>query len=237
MAIDCYLAMTAAEIHGNAALPPKLGWMACHFSPYGTGLCNLPRELPEGSMLILNDRTPIHGHDPRRIIGQLSEVLETLKCESLLLDFQRPEVAETAALTREIVGALPCPVAVSEPYAHELTCPVFLPPVPPDTRLRDHLAPWQGREIWLEAALDGLVRTLTDAGSAAAPLPPGESPEGGRRDEALHCHYTIRLTEAQAAFTLYRTPEDLTALLEEAAAHDVTRAVGLYQELWPLFGK
>ena len=48
MAIGRYFAMTAAEIRGCSALPAGIAWMACHFSPYGTGLSNLPPELPEG---------------------------------------------------------------------------------------------------------------------------------------------------------------------------------------------
>ena len=71
MAMARYLAMTAAEMMGGAPLPGKTAWMACHFSPYSTGLCNLPAALPPGSLLILNDRTPIHGHDPERICREL----------------------------------------------------------------------------------------------------------------------------------------------------------------------
>ena len=46
MAIRPFLAMTAAEIRGTETLPPKTAWMACHFSPYSTGLSNLPKDLP-----------------------------------------------------------------------------------------------------------------------------------------------------------------------------------------------
>ena len=52
MAIAQYLAMTAAEMIGSTFLPQKAAWMACHFSPYSTGLCNLPSALPPGSLLI-----------------------------------------------------------------------------------------------------------------------------------------------------------------------------------------
>ena len=64
MAIPQYLAMTAAEMAGTAPLPRYMAWMACHFSPYSTGLTNRPAKLRQGSLLILNDRTPIHCHDP-----------------------------------------------------------------------------------------------------------------------------------------------------------------------------
>ena len=231
MAIKRNLAMTGAEIRANAALPENIGWMACHFSPYGTGITNLPPALPRGAMLILNDRTPIHGHDPERIAAQLQQTMRQQRCECLLLDFQRSGEPETAALVSHILDALPCPVAVSEGYAEGTGCPVFLSPLPADVPLSDHIAPWNGREIWLEAALEGKVITLTEDGAASSPLPRWDTPEGGYQENSLHCHYTISLTDTQAEFTLYRTREDLDNLLAEAEALGITRAVGLYQEL------
>ena len=231
MAIRRYFAMTAAEIRGNPLLPPGTAWMACHFSPYGTGLSNLPRDLPPGALLTLNDRTPIHGHDPDRIAGQLAEAVTSLDCWGVLLDFQRPGVEEIAALAGHLAQALPCPVAVSDLYARELNCPVFLSPVPADMALGDYLAPWQGREVWLDLALDGEVITLTEKGAAAAPLLPGTVLEGGQQEETLHCHYQIALSDSDAKFSLWRTAEDLERLLAEAEELGVTTAVGLYQEL------
>ena len=150
MVLPLYLAMTAAEIRANTDFPPNIGYMACHFSPYGTGLSNCPTHLPEGSMLILNDRTPIHGHDHGLIADQLTELVEKLKCDSVLLDFQRVDVPELSLLVEKLSAALPCPVGVSDLYAENLDCSVFLPPVMPDTLLSEHLVPWQGRDIWLD---------------------------------------------------------------------------------------
>ena len=76
MAMDVFLAMTAAEIYGNRNLPANIGWMACHFSPYGTGLSNLPKRLPASSLLIVDDITPIRGHDPPYILDQLAATAE-----------------------------------------------------------------------------------------------------------------------------------------------------------------
>lgn len=227
MAIPLYLAMTAAEFREAETLPEPVAWMACHFSPYGTGLTNLPEALPEGSLLILNDRMPPDGHDPERIAGILGDVMTQRHCRGLLLDFQRPGNPETAAAARRLT-AMACPAAVSELYAAD-GCPVFLPPVPPYRLPADYLAPWRGREIWLEAALDGAVITVTGDGSRFAPLPTGERSEGGFRDNALHCHYRVEAGDA-ARFTLWRTREDVDALLEEAEMLGVTLAVGLYQE-------
>lgn len=231
MAIDCILAMTAAEIRANSSLPPKIGWLSCHFSPCGTGLSNLPDRLPPGSMLILDDFVPFYGHDPERITQQLREVLENQKCAALLLDFQRPGAWEIAALAKAIT-ALPCPVGVSELYAKELDCPVFLPPVPSDSYVADHLKPWEGREIWLDLAPGGTVITLTKDDSHTAPLPTREIPAGmTHKDGPLHCHYTIHPEEEKARFKLYRTGEDLAELQEEARSLGVGKFIGLWQEL------
>jgi hypothetical protein len=231
MAIRPFLAMTAAEIRGAETLPPKTAWMACHFSPYSTGLSNLPKDLPPGSMVILDDITPIHGHDAEAIAAQLRLRLEEMECSGVLLDFQRPGYEESGLLAERLSEALPCPVGVSALYGQMLSCPVFLPPVPPDVSLADYLAPWNGREIWLELALDGETITLTPAGATTAPLPPAAQHAGGYRDEKLHCHYQIHTDADSARFTLFHTPEDLDALLTEGEALGVTRAVGLYQEL------
>ena len=138
--------------------------MACQFSPWNQGLSNLPRTLPQGSLVILNDQSPICGHDSSRILRQLKELLEGNRCYGLLLDFERPGQEEAAAMAAALAEALPCPVGVSAAYADGLSTPVFLPPAPPDTPLGEYLAPWAGREIWLEAALNGCRITLTERG-------------------------------------------------------------------------
>ena len=230
MDIVHYLAMTAAEIGANPPLPPKIAWMACHFSPYSAGLSNCPRQLPPGSLLILNDFSPIHGHSPETAANQLRSWVEDFQCSGVLLDFQRPGNTETAALTEYLEGSLPCPVAVSHLYADSLSCPVFLPPVPVQTPVAEYLAPWQGREIWLETALDAVKITLTEKGASFAQLPRADSEKNDFRDEKLHCRYRISLSEDRAEFLLYRAKEDLASLLRDAGNHGVTTAVGLYQE-------
>ncbi len=228
MAINGYLAMTAAEFREYPPNGPKMAWMACHFSPYGTGLSNCPAALPEGAMLILNDRTPICGHDPERILGQISDLVEKFKCSGVLLDFQRPGVPETTELAKHLLAQLPCPTAVSDVYAQTNGSPVFLPPVPADMAVEDYLAPWREREVWLEAALEGCVMELTENGVMKKPLE--DIPTEGHRDETLCCHYRITVGDT-VKFSLYRTEQDLTQLLQRGEACGVTRAVGLYQEL------
>lgn len=231
MAIQPFLAMTAAEIQEKTVFPEKTAWMACHFSSYGTGLSNLPVSLPPDSLLILNDRTPIHRHDPELITRQLERCIAQLHCWGLLLDFQRPGYSETAVLVKHLAATLTCPLAVTEAYAADCSCGVFLPPVPPSTALEDHLAPWTGRETWLELALEGEVITLTEQGADSVPLPYPNLSQTGFREEALHCHYQTQISENRVEFTLWRTEEDLHLLLADSENYGVTAAVGLYQEL------
>ena len=230
MPIAHYLAMTAAEMAGNSAFPRHAAWMACHFSPSGVGLSNLPNWLPPDCLLILDDSTPIHDHAPERIASELSGCMEKFQCAGLLLDFQRPGEAQTRELIAHLCEALPSPVVVSDVYAEELDCPVFLSPVAPDEAMASRLARWQGREVWLDTTMEGLEIVLTEKGAKSATLPHQKYPDCGLEDRLLHCHYRISLSENSAVFTLWRTKSDISAQLEEAEALGVTAAVGLYQE-------
>ena len=230
MALPLYLALTAAEFQKSSSLPEHSAWMACHYSPYGLGLSNCPKKLPENAMLILNDRIPWRGHDISAVVSQLAEIIGEEKCGSVLLDFQHPNVDAISNLIEEILKTLPCPVGVSHLYAENFPCPVFLPPLPLDIPLKDYTAPWLNREIWLEAALDGCMITLTPDGSCCTPIPyPGK--DSGHKDSTLHCHYTMETASEKAEFTLFRTRDDLAELLEEAETRGITRGIGLWQEL------
>lgn len=231
MAIGAFLAMTGAEIRNCTHFPRRTAWLACHFSPYGSGLSNLPPALPAGSLLVLDDLTPIHGHDPEEIARQLLRIRDSRNLYGILLDFQRPGNTETSSLVEYLSGVLPCPTAVSDCYAESVQLPVFLPPVPPSTPLQSHLMSWHGREIWLDVSSWGEVLTLTEDGCDSRPFPPWEAPEEGFPETELHCHYQVTVKETSAGFSLWRTEEDFSALLEEAEALGVTNAVGLWQEL------
>ena len=230
MPIARYLAMTGAEMAGNAVFPDYAAWMACHFSPGGKGLSNLPKGLPPGSLLILDDSTPIQDHDPERIAAELGSCMERLQCTGLLLDFQRPGEEQARTLTEYLCQVLPFPVVVSDSYADGLDCGVFVSPVPPDESMDMWLSRWSGREIWLDTTMEGLEIVLTEKGAKNVPLPVWDCPEGGLEDTRLHCHYQITLGSDSAVFTLWRTMEDIAAQLEEAEQLGVTAAVGLYQE-------
>ena len=230
MPIPCYLALTAAEFAKIDTLPDKCAWMACHFSCYGTGLSNLPETLPEHALIILNDRTPIHKHDPQRICEQLTELAERFQPDGFLLDFQRADVPASKKVAEVLTQALPYPVAVTQNYAQALDCAVFLEAPPPYVPLEKHIASWKDRQLWLDAAPDSVQLTITEKGcrieKADIPLA-----EPVFTDVSLHCKYHIDLTDTSATFTLRRDPAEVIALLEEADALGFSRAVGLYQQL------
>ena len=231
MAMETFLAMTGAEMRKISALPGKVAWMACHFSPCGRGLSNLPTFLPVGSLLMVDDRIPPHGHDFAYIADQLKRFAEQWQCYGILLDFQRAAVEETYAAAEYLVQHIPCLTVVSEAYAQGLDCPVLLAPVAPSVALKNYIAPWSGREIWLELGLDGEILTLTETGCHTAPLPYPDWDAQGFTDEELCCHYHISTNENSARFTLWRTKKDINKLVDAATGLGITTTVGLYQEL------
>ena len=223
--------MTAAEIAGNPSEGFPCAFMACQFSPYTEGLTNIPDSLPAGSILILNDRMPCQGHSPDLTASQLQEAVDRLGCESVLLDFQRPHTPEAEAIVRTVIHSLTCPVGVTEYFAQNFDCPVFLSPAPLHISLADRLTPWQGREVWLEAALCQEEIRITGNGTSVTAQFPPFGLTGGFYEEALCCHYHSEIAPEQVIFTLFDTPESLEKKLDAAASLGVTRAVGLWQEL------
>lgn len=229
MPIPCYLALTAAEFANTDPLPEKIAWMACHYSCYGTGLSNLPTQLPEGSMIIVNDRTPPDRHDPQRILEQLRSLTETLKPDSILLDFQRAGFSLNQQLPQILVEGLPCPVGVTAEYAQHTNCAVFLEPPPLHMPLSDYIAPWEGREIWLEAVSETKCYRITAEGCQIQSQEDCPLPEPVLTEESLFFRYHLELADDAAVFTLHRDKKSLDALLENATG--ITRAIGLYQQL------
>ena len=226
MKIPHYLAMTAPQFQKSPLPTGPYAWMSCHFSLWGHGIANLPRDLPTGSLLILDDQTPPEGQGAETVAKILAECIRKFKCCGLLLDFQRPGDPVTERIAHSLIDALPCPVCVSDVYAQGLNCPVFLPPPPLDRPLRDYLVPWDGREIWLETAEDNLCYSITKDGCQATDHDgSGSFPH---RDPALHTSYRMELEDRKASFYLQRSREDWSQLLEEAAKHGVTAAIGVY---------
>lgn len=224
---DVFLAQTEGEM--ARFTPAKTAYMACHFSPCGLGLSNLPKMLPKGSILLLDDSMPPNGHDPKVVEKELTELIGKLDIPAVLLDFQGEILEESFTMVRHITNALPCPVAVTEGYAKELGCPVFLPPVPVNTALENHIAPWQQQGIYLEIAPEATQFTVTEDGCTARPV--DCKVDLPLVDERLHCHYNVEVFPDRAVFTLRRTKEDLRILVQEAKQLGAWGTVGLYQEL------
>lgn len=231
MVLPLNLAMTASEIVTARSLPANIAWMACHFSSEGTGLDNLPAQLPEGFLLILDDSIPCCGHSADQTAEILYKLVSRFHCCGVLLDFQRSCSAESATIAAALVDALPCPVVVPPEYAKGLPCPVFLPPAPLHMPLERYLKPWKNREIWLEAALCCEVASINKNGATYLPSSayPGQS--GDFYSERLYCRYMTKILSDCISFTLFDTPETLERKLVHAHSLGVTRAVGLYQEL------
>lgn len=226
MAIPLYLAMTAEEYANCDEKPAHIAWMACHFSPYCTGITNLPPQLPDGSAVILNDRIPIDRHNTYAICKQL----QSIGCSSILLDFQRIGVKETRELVSAILASIDCPVGVSMAYANGFDSPVLLPPIPPHISPDEYLIPYRGREIWLEAGLDTTVVNVTEDGADFV-YPADYCTKTSCYDESLCCSYGIEVSNNKAVFTLQRRTEDFKKLLTSCEEFGVTRGIGLYQEM------
>lgn len=229
MALPLYLAMTQTEIAENP-LPEKTAYMACHFSASGKGLCDFPSYLPKGSMLILDDQLPPRDHDVALCCQQLRDTVESLECSYVLLDFQEPDNPKTAAMAKHMAAALPCPVGVTEVYAANLPCAVFLTAPLPNKPLDKKLPSWVGRELWLETVTESRQITVTAEGSTPETIPFCYPKEPWHRDERLCCRYHIELTQSEAVFTITRTIDDLQDLLLQAQQLGISLAVGLHQQ-------
>ena len=227
MALPLYLAMTGEEI-AACPLPAHLAYMACHFSVYGKGLQDLPAQLPEGSMLILDDRIPVWDHDPQLVADALLQSLWRLGCGSLLLDLQRPGNRRTEEIVRRIAAGIAIPWAVTEPYGTGLDCAVLVGAPPPNQPLC--AGRWEGRELWLEVAVETVQYTVTETASTAAQL--SQAPDSyPRKDDRLCCSYDVEVLTDKAIFTISRTWEDLQKLMAQAEKLGFARGVGLYQQL------
>ena len=228
MGLQRYMAITGTEFYNLSRLPPNPAWMACHFSGYSSGLSNMPASFPKGSLIMLDDSTPIQGHDPGRILAELKQLYDRIQPDGFLLDFQRENSPETAVLVRQLCQGLPCPVAVSHLYAAELDCPVFLPPPPLHKTPEAYLRRWCGREIWLEIAPDSQAIAVTEDGCQYFPGTDASLADPVFYHEGLFCRYHTQVLKDRVIFTLQRGEQEWEKLLAQAEEFGVTACVGLY---------
>lgn len=219
MDFSVYLAMAPEQ-----ALPEGLrkAFLFCPFEENG-----MPEFLPPECLPVLTDRTPFSKEKSIQLIDRLSSIASG--CHAVLLDFQRNEQTGLAEFVQELGAALSCPIAAPPEYAGPAG-PVFLPPIPPDVMPEEALAPWQGRQIWLDLAPSALKLTLTAGGCSSTET--SETGTGGFRDRVLLCHYRAEtILKDRVQFALWRTGEDLSALTARLPELGVCGCVGLYPEL------
>lgn len=226
----CYLAMTEAEFSCAEVLPVHPAWMACHYSCYGVGLSGLPERMPEGSLLIVNDRTPPSGHDPQIISQQLKQFIQQYRLTQVLLDLQRDGLTENHCLAQRLVQELGVPVAVSEKYASSLECPVFLDCPPPYRTLEACAKKWPGRELWLELAPEVGIAEVTAEGFIYKSIQQEVSTQFPFYDADLCCKYRTQLYDDRLQVTMKRDEEALKGLCLQAQTMDIHTFVGLYQQ-------
>lgn len=219
MAIKFYLAMMAEEISDFPDLPENSAFIY-HIYP------DIFQEIPMSGIAVLTDFFPVQPD----LAQSVAQWIRQWSCEAVVLDFQNPKYEEAEGFVRLLQTYVSCPVVVSEIYAAQMDCPVFLPPLPHHKSLKDHLTPWQGREIWMDLSPLPEQLLLTQQGCSSHydfSLPPCCPVH---ENAHLHCHYSITLEEGCAAFTFWRTDDDLTALLQELEEAGVHHAIGLHQE-------
>lgn len=209
--------------------PDRFAYMALHFSAYSKGLSNAPTQLPQGSILLLDDSMEPADHDPQVITDQLKDLTNRFSPKAVLLDFQRPKTKELENVATCILQALPCPVGITEAYAKDFGCPVFLSPPPANKALANYIDPWKKQGIYLEIAPDCIAFTVTEKGSTPAQIPIVQNLP--LEDNRLHCHYNVEVFSDKAVFTICRYKEDLAQLVQEAEQLGVLACVGLYGEL------
>lgn len=235
MDFTCYLAMTEAEFSCAEVLPAHPAWMACHYACYGVGLSGLPEQLPEGSLLIVNDRTPPAGHDPQIISQQLKQLIQKHGLRQVLLDLQREGLDENRDLAKILVRELDIPVAVSEKYASSLECPVFLDCPPPYGMLKACVKKWPGRELWLELAPEAGIAQVTAEGFLYKSTQQEVSTEFPFYDPDLCSKYRTQIYDDRLLVTMHRDQEAVKELCLQAQAMGIHTFVGLYQQLDPMF--
>ena len=96
--------------------------------------------------------------------------------------------------------------------------------------MAQHVTPWAGRELWLEAVTDIRTAVITESGCTRQAAAPPRADAVWFEDPAFHCRYCWHADDRQAVFTLERTAKHIPSLLEEAEKLGITRAVGLYQQ-------
>lgn len=219
MVCKSYVAVTAKEMSNLQG--QNLAWMACRFDPKGKGLTNLPEQLPAGSLILVDDLHPLGQHDLSFICRQLRQLCQRLQCAGIVLDLQRPKSSRSLQMVNALLQ-LPIPVAVTGEYARNLNCPVFLT-APMHIKLQKLLAPWNGREVWLDVPMG--LKILHQGKIIEETATPQSNYQW---DRFLCCGY---VRHSPDRFTLCRSKQMLPKILDEAARLGIPKALVLHSEL------
>ena len=239
MSIALYLAMTAADFSHCPLLPEPVAWMALHFSPAGQGLSNCPATLPPGSLLILDDQIPWAGHSGDMVCRTVESLLLNTGAMGLLLDFERPALPETRSLAAALAARchrLGRAIAMPPDYLGDFAAAVFLPAPPCYADPAKVMAPWQGRTVWLEAALTGYQAEIRAGGVDIQPRQPEALAELAAGEQSFLAprrlfQYVSRGNSQVVTVNLFDTPDSLRARLPAWEALGVSLAVGPWRQL------
>lgn len=230
MPISIYEAVTAGDCAGHDA---HVAWMAAHFSVAGTGVSNLPRRLPPGSLLILDDRIPWQNHDAQRICQELLQAVANLACSGILLDLERepcPQTQSFCALLCTCCQQHSIPLAMPPAYGLSLPTALFLPPLPCWPGPEAVLQPFSGRELWLDAAESGCVAEIGRTSVQISPADPAalQAQAEGQAvfwHDGLCCRYYSSRMGEQIRVALYDTRQTMAQKLDICAKLGVSVAV------------
>lgn len=214
-----YLAVTEKEI-GNFSGP--VAWMACRFAQRQPGLENLPSQLPPGSLIMVDDLQPIFGHSPARVARQLESLCKKHRSAGIILDLQRKKTPQAMQMVKALLQIKEIPIALTPEYAREFSCPVLVT-VPIHLKLQQVVAPWKGREIWLDIPM-GQVNLRQGKVTEEKSSHSGSY----QWDRFLCCGYA---KTGQDAYTLCRTKAMLPKILDEAAKLGIAKALILASEI------
>ncbi len=204
MGTEIYVVMTGKEIRDCGKLPEKIAYLGCHFG--GNGLVGLPDGLPEGSMLLIDDRVVPQESDIESALAQLKPLLP--KFSGIYLDFQREETPKEAA--NLLVEKLPFPVGVPKRFG--IGIPV-LPPRQLNLLPGDYYHPG----CWTEAAMTAWELTVTKDGCSKKEVP-RKKDFSGHYSEILYCSYSVEMDEEKAVFVMQNNRELLhREILEDNA--------------------
>ncbi len=233
MSIPFFLAISAQEFPFLSELPSNIAWMSVHFSSYGSGLSNLPHNLPKGSLLILDDQTPWEGHSTEVVCREIVESLLENQATGLLLDFERPATPETNLLTtalsqccREIGVMLGAPLS----YATD-DAAIFISPLPcqtPPERLYQ-----KNRKVWLDVSPGAYLIHIGAQGATGQAADQRSFPDGIYpvfTDTELCCSYRSRPNAGGVDILLNHSRESIETMLATLDENAVQLAIGLYRE-------